>query len=244
MNGGQVKPMAETASESSVRQHGEMPYILPMACFLILTWLGGQGTALMVGSHMAKTIIAGVLIAYYWKRYTPIRWSWAWLGVVVGVLGVVQWVGMELAILRYFPNYPRPSAEIVNPFKQFGHNPTLLWSLILFRWADAVLVVPFMEELFWRDYLWRTVLAPSDFRLAGIGEWAWAPFLAVAALFASVHIQWLTAFGWGMMIAGLLVYTRSIGACIIAHAVTNLLLYIYVFYAAHHYQNDWFYYFL
>ena len=30
------------------------------------------------------------------------------------------------------------------------------------------------------------------------------------------------------MIGGLLAYTRSIGACIIAHATTNLLLALYV----------------
>jgi hypothetical protein len=32
-------------------------------------------------------------------------------------------------------------------------------------------MVPFMEELFWRDYLWRVTSAPNDFRLMGIGEW-------------------------------------------------------------------------
>ena len=46
--------------------------------------------------------------------------------------------------------------------------------------------------------------------------------------FCAVHPQWLTAIGWGMMIGGLLVYTRSLGACIIRHGVTNLLLGLYV----------------
>jgi hypothetical protein len=40
----------------------------------------------------------------------------------------------------------------------------------------------------------------------------------------------MTAIGWGLMIAALLVYTRSLGACIIAHGVTNLLLGGYVLY--------------
>jgi len=39
---------------------------------------------------------------------------------------------------------------------------------------------------------------------------------------------WLSAVVWGLMIAALLVYTKSLGACIIAHAVTNLLLAIWV----------------
>ncbi|MGB7160362.1 MAG: CPBP family glutamic-type intramembrane protease [Tepidisphaeraceae bacterium] len=39
---------------------------------------------------------------------------------------------------------------------------------------------------------------------------------------------WLTSIVWALMIGALLMYTRSLGACIIAHAVTNLLLAVYV----------------
>ena len=93
----------------------------------------------------------------------------------------------------------------------------------------AAIVVPFMEELFWRDYLWRTIIAPNDFKLARIGEWDPKAVVFVCAAFASVHGNWWpTAVVWGLMIAGLLLYTRSLGACIIAHAVTNLLLAGYV----------------
>jgi hypothetical protein len=106
---------------------------------------------------------------------------------------------------------------------------------VAIRLAGAVLVVPFMEELFWRDFLWRSILAPNDFKLARIGEWDWKAFLIVTLLFASVHIQWMTAIVWGVMIAMLLVRTRSLGACIIAHGVTNLLLGLYVLYT-----GDWY----
>ncbi len=99
----------------------------------------------------------------------------------------------------------------------------------------AVLVVPVMEELFWRDYLWRQILAPSDFKLAEVGEFGWAPFLIVPLAFATVHGNWwLTAVVWGLMIAILLVSTKSLGACIVAHAVTNLLLALYVLHT-----HDW-----
>ena len=56
----------------------------------------------------------------------------------------------------------------------------------------------------------------------------WRAFVIVTLAFSSVHIQWMTAIVWGAMIALLLVKTRSLGACIIAHGVTNLLLGIYV----------------
>jgi CAAX prenyl protease-like protein len=105
----------------------------------------------------------------------------------------------------------------------------MFYAFVAIRLIGAVLVVPVMEELFWRDFLWRQILAPNDFKLAHVGEWSWAPFLGVSVAFAVVHGNWwLTSIVWGLMIAGLLVYTKSLGACIIAHAVTNLLLGAYV----------------
>jgi len=103
------------------------------------------------------------------------------------------------------------------------------------RIIGACVVVPVMEELFWRDYGWRSILAPNDFKLARVGEWAWAPYLIIAGVFATVHGNWwLTAIVWALMIGALLVYTKSLGACIIAHATTNALLAAYVLWT-----KDW-----
>ena len=75
----------------------------------------------------------------------------------------------------------------------------------------------------------------NNFKLAAVGEWAWAPFLIVSIAFAAVHGNWwLTAIAWALMIAALLGCTKSLGACIIAHATTNLLLAVYVLYS-----RDW-----
>src|SRR5690606_35071876 len=78
-------------------------------------------------------------------------------------------------------------------------SETLSYAFIGFRWiAGAVLLVPVMEELFWRDYLWRQIIAPSNFKLAAVGEWSWTAFIGVALAFATVHGNWWpTAIVWG-----------------------------------------------
>ena len=187
-------------------------------------------------SYVLKTFLAAGLIALFWRRYTAISWRHWQLGVLVGVIGIVQWVGMEKLLLHYWPDYPRPNVgEPFDPYAHFAGNAAMMWAFTIVRWAGAALVVPVMEELFWRDYLWRTLLAPNDFRLAAVGERDWKVFLIVAAAFATVHVQWMTAFVWGLMIAWLLVRTRSLGACIVAHGVTNLLLGAYV-----QYTREWY----
>ena len=91
------------------------------------------------------------------------------------------------------------------------------WSFVAIRIFGAAIVVPFMEELFWRDYLWRTILAPNDFKLAKSANGAGRPFLVVSGAFATVHGNWwLTAIVWALLVGWLLVYTKSLGACIIA----------------------------
>lgn len=209
-------------------------YLGPMATFLGLTAIGSTWPETFPWVYIVKTAVAGLLLVVFARHYTHISWQWWWLGIIVGVLGIVQWVGMEKLLLAAWPNYPRMSAEVFNPFDKI-HSQGLLWAFLFVRCVGPVLVVPFMEELFWRDYLWRTVAAPNDFRLAQVGEWDPSAFWVVAVLFASVHHQWLTALVWGAMIGLLLLRTRSLGACIIAHAVTNALLGAYVLWT-----QDWY----
>jgi CAAX prenyl protease-like protein len=209
------------------RPGDEAAYILPMAVFLAFTFAAGHWPAFFPWSYILKTLAAGVLLIVLRKHYTKISWNYAWLGVIVGIIGIVQWVGMEKLLLHFWPTYPRPSADVFNPYTDIS-SPALLWAFLPFRLLGPVIVVPFMEELFWRDFLWRTVAAPNDFKIFSIGGWDRLSFIIVTLAFASVHIQWLTAIVWGAMIALLLLRTRSLGACIIAHGVTNLLLGIYV----------------
>jgi CAAX prenyl protease-like protein len=205
-----------------------------MGVFLILTAAGVQWPSIYPFSYIVKTLLAAGLLYVLWPKYTPIRWNHLWLGALMGVIGVIQWVGMERLLLKLWPHFPEMAGDPRDLTKAFA-SPVMSWAFIGLRWAGAALVVPVMEELFWRDFLWRTVAAPADFRLASIGEWdRGIPLLAVSFAFCFVHPQWLTAIVWGLMIGWLLIKTRSLGACIIMHGVTNFLLGLYVLYT-----GDW-----
>lgn len=206
----------------------DLAYILPMAIWLIFTWAGGYWPSFYVTSYVLKVFLTAIPLVLLRKQYTKITWRYWQLGLLLGIVGVFQWVGMEKGLLHVWPNYPRLSAPVLDPMSSFA-SPASRWSFIAIRWAGASLVVPFMEELFWRDFLWRTVAAPADFKLARIGEWdRGIPLIVVTLCFCSVHIEWMTAIVWGLMIGGLLIYTRSLGACIVMHAITNFLLGAYV----------------
>jgi CAAX prenyl protease-like protein len=199
-----------------------------MALFMAFTWVGGHWPALYPASYAAKVILVTVALVVLWRHYTKISWRYWWLGAIVGVIGIFQWVGMQLWLQNHVEFFA-PAGDPFDPTKTFAGSDAMFYGFLAFRIIGAVLVVPVMEELFWRDFLWRQILAPNDFKLAEVGERARAPFLIVSLVFAFVHGNWwLTSIVWALMIGGLLMYTKSVGACIIAHAVTNLLLAAYV----------------
>lgn len=214
----------------------EVAYVLPMATFIICIWFGTKGTDTGNGNtwypaaYVARVVVVGLMLIAFRHAYTKIRWNHWWLGLIVGVVGIFQWVGMQLLLEKHFAFF-RPGDNVFDP-DLFFKDPATRVGFEIVRLIGAVIVVPFMEELFWRDYCWRSIIAPNDFKLAHVGEWDWKAFVIVPLIFALVHGNWwLTAIGWGFMIGALLAYTKSLGACIVAHATTNLLLGAYVLYS-------------
>jgi CAAX prenyl protease-like protein len=140
-------------------------------------------------------------------------------GIVTGIVVFILWINMDWTI---------GSATVPQ-----GFNPTILSEgthkvvMTLFRIAGAVLVVPLMEELFWRSFLIRYVI-DTHFDSVRIGTFTWASFLVTVVLFGLEH-NYIYAGVMAGIIYNLLLYrSRSLAHCILAHAVTNLALAVYV----------------
>ena len=162
----------------------DFAYILPMLVFLLLTAAAGKWPDAYPAIYLAKTILTAVALILLWKNFTPIRWNHWWLGLILlGIAGDFSMGGNAALVAKSLFAFFRPSSgDAFNPLKYF-HDVGMRDAFIAVRLIGAVLVVPVMEELFWRDFLWRQILAPNDFKLAQVGEWAWGPFLIVAIAF-------------------------------------------------------------
>jgi len=116
-----------------------------------------------------------------------------------------------------------------------GFNPALLPEgairllMTATRVAGAVLIVPLMEELFWRSFLLR-YLIDADFESVPIGRFTWTSFLVTTVLFGLEHHLFVAGMVAGAVYSIILYKTRSLAQCILAHAVTNLALACYVLY--------------
>jgi CAAX prenyl protease-like protein len=174
----------------------------------------------------AITVLAvGGLLAWYWREYGELVKqtlpSWAETGLAVLVGGVVfaLWIRLDAPWMQI----GEPAAS----FAPIDANAQLLWPLIVVRWIGASLIVPVMEELFWRSFLMRWIRSPQ-FETVLPQQVGLKAIVLTTFVFTLAHPLWLAAVIAGLAYALLYVRTGKLWVPIIAHAVTNGALGIWV----------------
>ena len=82
------RPTASPRQSSWLRD--DLPYVLPMLVFLAMLQVGSTWKSLYAEMYVARTLVVPVILIACWRRYTPIRWNGWWLGVLVGVVGILR----------------------------------------------------------------------------------------------------------------------------------------------------------
>ena len=201
-----------------------IPYVLPMLVWGILTWVGGRGDIWNHFCYPGKTIIVLVFLLIARKHFAELYGSKPSSGVVVisvlaGLLVLMEWVFLEGRYPQFFSSR--------SPYNPLSGTGSLGAVLLAFRIAGAVAVVPFMEELFFRSFVWRWIIN-QDFRTVPVGQFEAKAFFIVVALFGLEHARWLPGIIAGIIYGWLVWRYRSLWPAIIAHAVTNAGLAVYV----------------
>jgi uncharacterized protein len=208
--------------------------VAPFVVYLLGTNLAGRFEGF--GYAVAYAVVVGLTASVAWwllrgSRVMRLHLRIGW-GVVFGVIGIALWIWLshlklEERLASVLPTWlqPGPRASF-NPFEQFetGFSQGLF---IVTRLLGLALVVPWIEELFWRGFLLRWIMDPEWERVP-IGEFTWRSSAAVVALFTLAHPEWLAAAVYCTMLHVLLHWKRDLWQCVVAHAVSNLLLGIYV----------------
>jgi CAAX prenyl protease-like protein len=198
--------------------------VAPFVIFLLLTFAPSlvHFEAAEYWGYLIKTLVGAWLIWEMRPFVQEMRWAISWEAIVVGILVFVMWVGID-------PWYPHPkiTGKMWNPNEQFGQGTGMAWLFMVVRIAGLSIVVPPLEEVFWRSFLYRWFVR-TDFQNMPFNQFHVTSFLATSALFASEHHQWLAGLLCGFAYQGLVLRKNRIGDAITAHAITNFLLGVYV----------------
>jgi CAAX prenyl protease-like protein len=94
---------------------------------------------------------------------------------------------------------------------------------LLFRVLGSVITVPIAEELAFRGYLLRRLIA-ADFDEPSTLRFTWLSFVLSSLLFGALHGRWLAGTVAGMFYAWALYRRGRVDDAILAHALTNALI--------------------
>lgn len=212
----------------------ERAYLAPFFVFLAFLLLAevvtriGDGYAfwmLAAPRHWVfpiQTAACAWLLFHYRKEYTFRPFSGWLIATVAGAVALAVWIAPQWL----FGALPRTDGFDPGYFGTEGTAYTANLSLRLLR---MVIIVPLVEEIFWRGWLMR-VLIKEDFQSVPFGTFTWKSFLITSVAFCFEHQQadWPAALLTGAIFNIVACTTRSLTACIVAHAITNAGLALYI----------------
>lgn len=198
-----------------------VPFALYLSFILIADVLARLGYSAGQLRWLYAAKISAVLIALllYRRHYSELAWrglsaAGAAVAVAVGLLVFALWIRLDAGWMQF-----GSSAG----FDPRGADGAINWGLVALRIAGAALVVPVMEELFWRSFLLRWLQTPGFLTVepARVGLRA----LAIGAvLFGLEHNLWLAGIVAGLAYSLLYMRSGNLWTAILAHGVTNGVL--------------------
>ncbi|MGA2131715.1 MAG: CAAX prenyl protease-related protein [Bryobacteraceae bacterium] len=204
--------------------HPAVAYVAPFAVFIALRWL-----PVAVGWLAPVRLLAvAAAIAVFSREVIPRRVSQVLGSVAVGAAVLVIWIGPDLMWPGYRELWLFHNSLTGSAHSSLGPELRSNVFFIVVRMAESAVLVPILEELFWRGWLMRWLIDP-DFERVPLGQYTAFSFWAVALLFASEHgAYWDVGLLAGVAYNWWMVRTRNLGDCMLAHGVTNALLGAYV----------------
>jgi CAAX prenyl protease-like protein len=210
-------------------RYPSLPYVAPFAAFMLLLAVGPR---LPLGLRTEAILRVGLvtLVLLVCSRHVislRVR-HWA-TSTALGIGVFALWIAPDVLLPEFRSSWLFTNGftgRIEGTLPEAARNDGFVLAL---RFARAAILVPIVEELFWRAWLPRWIDHMGDFREVPLGRFTTASFLLTALLFASEHgAMWDVGLAAGLLYNFWMRRTRSLGDLILAHAVTNACLSVYV----------------
>ncbi len=206
-----------------IRSSPLLSRVIPFAVFALLTLGQGRlGDAPQYWIYALKTIAGAGLLWLVRPAVAEMRWKFSWEALAAGLLVFAVWIGLD-------GRYPLLDGHdgTFNPLRTYGPDSVMAWMFITIRLLGSSLVVPPLEEVFYRSFLYRFIRRHS-FLEVPLERFHWRAFLATGVIFGLSHFEWLPGILCAFVYQWLVCRKKRLGDAITAHAITNFLLGIWV----------------
>ena len=172
--------------------------------------------------YPAQTIFCGALLLWFWREYQFRAARQIVFTAAVALMVFALWISPQ-ALLGFAPRLDGFNPEI------FSGQPAAYWTTIAVRFVRLVVVVPLVEETFWRGFLLRYFIN-EKFYTVPVGTFSWLSFAVVSVGFGFAHspADRIAALITGTLYNCVAYRTKSLASCVLAHAITNLFLGLWI----------------
>lgn len=165
-----------------------------------------------------RVAIVFAVLYYFRKDYDGLDWRWSWQAPAIGTAVFLVWILLE-------PDVDSSKAALSQGLSALSSGPAAVW--LIFRVLGSVIAVPLAEELAFRGYLIRKLVA-RDFENVPPGQFSWGAFILTSLLFGLMHERWIAGTLAGMGYALALYRHGRFGDAVVAHMTTNTLIAVVV----------------
>lgn len=211
------KPAKVVVPRQDVRDNEAIASLIPMLALLGVALLTTTFSAGFDWLYPVRVIAVAIALKIYWPTLQLLPWRWSLMPLAAGTVTAVIWVLML---------GDNPESDIAFS-ATIGEAP--LWlsaGWLLFRFVGSTITVPIAEELAFRGYLLCRFSA-TDVRLRGTLPFSIVGIMGSSVAFGALHGAWLAGTVAGIIYAAVRLRGGSVTDAIIAHSVTNALIFGY-----------------
>ena len=207
---------ADRRAEADVDLTASEAYLCPLMALVGITLVTGAFASGYDPLYPLGLIVTCGLLWRYRKYYDDLCWTFAPQALAIGVTVFALWIALE----PWKSGESPPTAPV-----QLAGAGGVAW--VIARALGSVIVSPLIEELAFRGYLTRRLMA-ADFKSVPQGKFSWPSFLVSSSLFGIFHDRWIAGTLAGMLYALALYRRHKLSDAVLAHATTNALIAAYV----------------
>lgn len=200
------------------------PFVVFVALIALNGLFGKNGPYWM---YAVRTVVGAWLI-WQMRPFVPeMRWAISLEAVAVGIAVFVIWVALNPFVPQNHIFFTPTPGDEWNPFTLYGVGSGAGWLFVVVRLLGSSLVVPPLEEVFWRSFLYRFSIR-TNFESLPLKTFHPTAFIVISLLFGLEHYQFVQGFLCGMAFQWLVINKNRLGDAMAAHAITNFLLGVWV----------------
>ena len=208
-------------------KHPALPYVAPFAAFLLLLIVAPYWPWDPRWEQYFRVFVLSAVVWFFSRSVMEFRCAAPVSSIAIGLGVWLLWIAPDTLIPGYrqhwlFTNSLTGQLSSSIPAEALGST-----GVLVFRTLRAAILVPIIEELFWRGWMMRWLISP-EFTKVPLGAYSLSSVLITAVLFASEHGPfWEVGLLTGVIYNLWMVKTKRLGDLILAHGVTNLCLSLY-----------------